>query len=210
MTKRMNLARAILMFIGLTVSSLAHAFECTDSSAAVDWIGIDFDVYNGPCPASASVTDGAGTATAHADVSVPDTVVLGLEFELTGSSSFFGDIESRATVTFEVDAVGTELAFQSSGSASGFYTLMGPGVALFEVPIVDGTLPLPTAGSYELSVSQLYNGGLAGTPFSGSTSATLVQPNVPVPIGNIARAVTALGLAALGSFAVCRTSLSNT
>jgi hypothetical protein len=184
MTKRMNLAGAILMFLGLTVSSLAHAFECTDSSASVDWTGIDFDVYNGPCPASASVTDGAGTATAQADVSTPDTVVLGLAFELTGSSSFVGDIESMATVTFEVDAGGAELAFQSSGSANGFYTLTGPGVALFDVPIVDGTLPLPTADSYELSVRQLYNGGPAGSPFSGSTSATLVQPKVPVPIGN--------------------------
>jgi len=197
------------MFFGLTAGSPAHAFECTDSSATVDWIGIDFDVYNGPCPASASVTDGTGTATAQADVSAPDTVVLGLEFELTGSSFFAGDIESMATVTFEVGAGGTELAFQSSGSASGSYTLSGPGVALFEVPIVDGTLPLPTAGSYELSVSQLYNGAPAGTPFSGSTSVTLVQPSVPVPAGNLARAVTALSLAVLGIFAVRRPRLTN-
>jgi len=202
MTKRMNLSGAIAMFLGLTVSSLAHGFVCTDSSASVDWIGVDFDVYNGPCPASASVTDGAGTASGQADLSTPNTVALQLAFELTGSSSFSGDVESSAIVTFDVGADGAELAFQSSGSVDDFYSLAGPGVALFDVPVTNGSLPLPTAGSYELTIGQVYNGGLATSPFFGSTSATLVLPNVPVPIGNAAHVLTALALATLGAISV--------
>lgn len=101
----------------------------------------------------------------------------------TASISFVDAPDSDADgVADDGDASGAELAFQSSASAIGCYTPIGPGVAAADVPIVGGTLPLPTAGSYELSVRQLYSGGAATSPFSGSTSSKLglVVRNAPM------------------------------
>lgn len=192
---------AILISSLIALGTPAHAFVCTDADAAVDWLGVGADLDGGPCPVTASVTDGVGVATASAAVSSPDTIGMDFSFTFDGGSSFFsGDVESMVVATFDVGAAGAELVFESSGSATGFYSLAGPGTAVGDAPLPASPLSLTTPGSYEISVRHLYNGGSATSSFFGSTEVTLVPLGVPAPTGRVVPMVVALGLAAIGAW----------
>jgi len=166
---------ASLLLAQIAFSSAATAFVCTGSDAFVDWLGVGFDVDGGPCPVTASVTDGVGTATVSADVSPPDTLAMDFAFTIDGGASFFsGDIEAAMVATFDVGAEGADLVFQDSGPTAATYSLAGPGTAVFDAPFPGAPVTLTTPGSYELTIHQVYIGGSTAVPLFGSASVTFV------------------------------------
>jgi len=191
-----NLMRCFVVVVFVFFNSAANAMVCNSIDAAVDWLGVGFDSTSGSCNASATVTDGVGTASSVADIS-GDTISLNYQFATTGTSVFIGDMFASVSAEFTIGTGGGKIIFNNTAGPNAFgeYQLSGPGVASFGE--ITGELLLSTSGLYQLEMNSNIGFSALVTPYVGGFTATV--ETVPIP-----SAVWLFGSGLLGLIGVAR------